>query len=55
MPQTKFQAFIFSLIMVGVMACLMCPAMSFVATLLFNEINKNFIAIWLQTAALIFL
>ena len=30
--------------------CIMCPVMSFIATLLFKNAGSQFIAVWLQTA-----
>lgn len=35
--------------------CLMCPLMSFAATLLFKNAGKEIIAVWLQTTAMNFL
>ncbi len=35
--------------------CLMCPLMSFAATLLFKNAGKEIIAVWLQTTAINFL
>ncbi|QAT43002.1 DUF2798 domain-containing protein [Aminipila luticellarii] len=34
--------------------CLMCPAMSFIATLLFKNAGSELIAVWLQTSAMNF-
>lgn len=34
--------------------CLMCPTMSFIATLLYKNAGKEFIAVWLETAAMNF-
>lgn len=34
--------------------CLMCPLMSFAATLLFKNAGSEFIAVWLQTTAMNF-
>ncbi len=34
--------------------CLMCPFMSFVATLLFKDAGEELVAVWLQTTALNF-
>lgn len=38
----------------SITVCLMCPSMSLVATLLFKNLGKEVIAIWLQTTALNF-
>lgn len=48
-PQQLFQMTICTMIV-----CLMCPIMSFLATLLFQDAGVNIIAVWLQTAALNF-
>jgi hypothetical protein len=43
------------LIRCSLTVCLMCPAMSFVATILFKDSSKaGFISVWLQTAAMNF-
>ena len=34
--------------------CIMCPIMSFIATLLFKNAGKEFVAVWLQTTFLNF-
>ena len=34
--------------------CLMCPMMSFIATLLFKNAGSNFIAVWFQTTVMNF-
>ncbi|MCR5651001.1 MAG: DUF2798 domain-containing protein [Lachnospiraceae bacterium] len=34
--------------------CLMCPLMSFVATILFKNAGTEFVAVWLQTTAMNF-
>ena len=34
--------------------CLMCPMMSFIATLLFKNAGNNFIAVWFQTTVMNF-
>lgn len=34
--------------------CLMCPIMSFVATLLIKDAGKEFVSVWLQTTAMNF-
>lgn len=34
--------------------CLMCPLMSFAATLLFKDAGKELVAVWLQTTAMNF-
>ena len=34
--------------------CLMCPIMSFIATLLFKDAGMEFIAVWLETTVLNF-
>lgn len=38
----------------SITVCLMCPTMSFFATLLFKSAGKEFIAVWFQTTALNF-
>ena len=38
----------------SMIVCLMCPAMSMIATILFKNPGREFIAVWLQTAALNF-
>ena len=38
----------------SITVCLMCPTMSFFATLLFKSTGKEFIAVWFQTTALNF-
>ena len=35
----------------SITVCLMCPTMSFFATLLFKSAGKEFIAVWVQTTA----
>ena len=39
----------FTIVMCSMIVCLMCPMMSFVATLLFKNAGKEIIAVWLQT------
>lgn len=39
----------FTIVMCSMIVCLMCPMMSFVATLLFKNAGKEIIAAWLQT------
>ncbi len=39
----------------AISVCLMCPLMSFAATLLFKNAGKEIIAVWLQTTAMNFL
>ena len=39
----------FMIVMCSMIVCLMCPMMSFVATLLFKNAGKEIIAVWLQT------
>jgi hypothetical protein len=39
----------------SIIVCLMCPMMSLVATILFKNAGKEFIAVWLQTTAMNFL
>lgn len=39
----------------AISVCLMCPLMSFAATLLFKAPGKEIIAVWLQTTAMNFL
>ena len=38
----------------SMIVCLMCPAMSFIATVLFKHTGKEIIAVWLQTTAMNF-
>lgn len=38
----------------SVIICLMCPTMSFIATLLFKNAGNELIAVWLQTTAMNF-
>ena len=38
----------------SMIVCLMCPIMSFIATLLFKNAGKEFVAVWLQTTFLNF-
>ena len=38
----------------SMIVCLMCPIMSFIATLLFKNAGSDLIAVWLQTAVLNF-
>ena len=38
----------------SMIVCLMCPAMSFIATVLFKHPGKEIIAVWLQTTAMNF-
>ena len=38
----------------SMIVCLMCPAMSFFATLLFKHAGKDFIAVWAQTTVMNF-
>jgi hypothetical protein len=38
----------------SMIVCLMCPMMSLVATILFKNAGKEFVAVWLQTTALNF-
>jgi len=38
----------------SITVCLMCPMMSFAATLLFKHAGKEIIAVWLQTTAMNF-
>jgi hypothetical protein len=38
----------------SIIVCLMCPMMSLVATILFKNAGKEFIAVWLQTTAMNF-
>ena len=38
----------------SMIVCLMCPAMSFFATLLFKHADKDFIAVWAQTTVMNF-
>lgn len=38
----------------AMIVCIMCPAMSFAATLLFKDAGSEFPAVWLQTTALNF-
>jgi hypothetical protein len=45
------------MIILGISAmsvCLMCPLMSFVATILFKNAGTEFVAVWLQTTAMNF-
>ena len=42
------------LVISSMIICLMCPMMSFVATLLFKDPGKEVIAIWLQTTIMNF-
>lgn len=47
--------FLVLLIRCSLTVCLMCPAMSFIATLLFKEYHEaGLVSVWLQTAALNF-
>ena len=39
----------FTIVMCSMIVCLMCPMMSFVATVLFKNAGKEIIAVWLQT------
>ncbi len=39
----------FTIVMCSIIVCLMCPMMSFVATLLFKNAGREIIAVWLQT------
>lgn len=45
----------FTIMMCSMIVCLMCPMMSFVATLLFKNAGKEIIAVWLQTTVFNFL
>lgn len=38
----------------SMIVCLMCPMMSFVATILFKHPGKEFIAVWVETTAMNF-
>ncbi|MDD3218094.1 MAG: DUF2798 domain-containing protein [Lachnospiraceae bacterium] len=38
----------------SMIVCLMCPMMSFIATLLFKDAGSQFVAVWLQTTAMNF-
>ena len=38
----------------SMIVCLMCPMMSFIATLLFKNAGNNFIAVWFQTTVMNF-
>ena len=38
----------------SMIVCLMCPMMSFIATLLFKNAGSNFIAVWFQTTVMNF-
>lgn len=46
--------FIVLVIRCSLIVCLMCPTMSLVATILFKHAGSQFIAVWLQTAAMNF-
>lgn len=43
-----------TLVRAGVTVCFMCPSMSLWATLIFKHAGTQFIAVWLQTAAVNF-
>lgn len=46
---------IFIVLAISIMICaIMCPIMSFIATLLFKNAGKEFIAVWFQTTVLNF-
>ena len=38
----------------SMIVCLMCPMMSFVATILFKDAGSQFVAVWLQTTVMNF-
>lgn len=42
------------LVMSSMIVCLMCPIMSFLATLLYKDIGVEFMAVWLQTTTINF-
>ena len=47
----KDSAILIILAISAISVCLMCPLMSFAATLLFKDAGKEIIAVWLQTTA----
>lgn len=52
---TKEMPFFFILLIrCSLTVCLMCPTMSLVATILFKNAGSQFVAVWLQTAAMNF-
>lgn len=46
--------FFIRLVLCSVIVCLMCPIMSFIATLLFKNAGIEIIGVWLQTTAMNF-
>ncbi|MEG0274993.1 MAG: DUF2798 domain-containing protein, partial [Longicatena sp.] len=46
--------FFIRLVLCSVIVCIMCPIMSFIATLLFKNAGVEIIGVWLQTTAMNF-